>query len=211
MLLLLVPVIQPFRRWAGWANASFVTIMALLGLCAMTEKIHNPYSWLLFRTNPMFVDRQWFRHPVYGPLYLDRETLQFFEPVCREINQGNSNPELLSMPFSYPNYLCATPPWHGYVQTFFDTSTPSTIAHLMSELDTAPPQWIVYQRQMTVLKAHERILHHGEPLAHRALDEMIMQKIETGRWQVVEKRELFRVEKSSLGEGDGWWVIRTRP
>ena len=32
LFLLLVPVIQPFRRQASWANATFVTIMALMGL-----------------------------------------------------------------------------------------------------------------------------------------------------------------------------------
>jgi hypothetical protein len=211
MLLLLVPVIQPFRRWASWANASLVTIVALMGLSAAAEKIHNPYSWLLFRSSPMFVNRQWYQHPVYGPMYLDRDMLGFIEPVCKEIDGENSKPDLLAMPFSYPNYFCNTPPWHGYVQTFFDTSTRSTIHQLMRELDTSPPQWIVYQRQTKALSDHEVLLNHGKPLAHRELDEMIMEKIATKQWQLVGTSNYMFVDKGLYVEGDGWLIIRTRP
>jgi hypothetical protein len=210
MLLLLIPVIQPFRREASWANASLVTIMALMGLCTVMEKIHDPYLWLLNRSDPMFVNRQWHRHPVYGPMYIDRDLLQFIEPVCQQIGQENSRQELLSMPNSYPNYFCNIPPWHGYVQTFFDTSTRSTITHLMSELDTAPPQWIVYQRQLKIMSIHELYLHHGQRLAHRDLDEMIMRKIATGQWQVVSKSNYLFVDEASYQQGDGWLIIRTR-
>ena len=209
MLLLLAPIIQPFRKQASWANPFLVTIMALLGLCAMGEKIHDPYSWLNFRTSPMFVNRQWYQHPVYGPMYVDRDLLRFIQPVCREIGQGNPKPELLSMPYSYPNYFCDIPPWHGYVQTFFDTSTRAAINQLMSELDAAPPQWIVYQRQMKILGAHETLLNHGQPLAHRDLDEMIMRKVAIGQWRVVERSQ-YLVFKGYYLEGDGWWIIRTR-
>jgi hypothetical protein len=214
MLLLLIPVIQPFRRYANWANTSLVTIMALMGLSATIGKIHNPYSWNSFSSSPMFLNRQWYQHPVYGPMYIDRDLLQFIVPVCQEIGQGNPRPELLSIPFSYPNYFCNTPPWHGYVQTFFDTSTRSTITHLMSELDTAPPQWIVYQRQMKILGGAEFFYNHGYPLPHRALDEMIMRKIATGQWQLVGKSSYLvaqMVDEKNYQEGDGWLIIRTRP
>jgi len=214
MLLLLIPVIQPFRRHAGWANASLVTIMALLGASAMTGKIRDPYSWLTVHSSPMFVNRQWYRHPVYGPMYIDSDLLHFIEPVCREIEEGNSRPELLSMPYSYPNYFCDTPPWHGYVQTFFDTSARSTITHLIDELDTAPPQWIVYQRQMKIMRGQEEVLHHGQPLAQRDMDDMIMRKITTGQWQLVDKSNYLvaaTVDEKNYQEGDGWLIIRTRP
>jgi hypothetical protein len=214
MLLLLIPVIQPFRRQASWANASLVTIMALLGASAMAGKIHDPYSWLTFHSSPMFVNRQWYRHPIYGPMYMDSDLLHFVEPICREIGQGNPKPELLSMPFSYPNYFCNTPPWHGYVQTFFDTSARSTIIHLVDELDTAPPQWIVYQRQMKIMSGQERVLHHGQPLAQREMDDLIMRKIATGQWQLVDKSNYLvaqMVDENNYQEGDGWLIIRTRP
>jgi hypothetical protein len=214
MLLLLIPVIQPFRKQAAWVNASLITVMALLGVSAMTGKIHDPYSWLTFHSSPMFVNRQWYRHPTYGPMYIDNDLLHFVEPVCREIDKGKSRPELLSMPFSYLNYFCNTPPWHGYVQTFFDTSARSTITHLIDELDTAPPQWIVYQRQMKIMRGQEEVLHHGQPLAQRDMDDMIMRKIATGQWQVVGESNYLltqMIEEKNYQKGDGWLIIRTRP
>jgi hypothetical protein len=210
MLLLLIPVIQPFRRQAGWANVSLVTIMALLGLTVMIEKIQDPYAWVLFHSSPMFVNREWYLHPVYGPMYIDSDLLHFIEPVCREIGEGDSRRELLSMPFSYPNYFCNIPPWHGYVQTFFDTSTRSTISHLMSELDTAPPEWIVYQRQIKVMTGQEKTYGHGQRLAQRDLDEMMMKKIASGQWQVVDKSQYIQGPRHGYQEGDGWLIIRTR-
>ena len=210
MLLLLIPVIQPFRKQASWANVSFVTIMALLGLSVMIEKIQDPYSWILFHSSPMFVNRELYRHPVYGPMYIDSDLLHFIKPVCREIGEGGSRRELLSMPFSYPNYFCNIPPWHGYVQTFFDTSTRSTISHLMSELDTAPPEWIVYQRQIKVMTGQEKTYGHGQRLAQRDLDDMMMKKIASGQWQVVDKSQYLQGPRHGYQEGDGWLIIRTR-
>jgi hypothetical protein len=217
LFLLLVPVIQPFRRQASWANASLVTIMALVGLRAMTDKIVDPYRWLVFHSSPMFENRQWYQHPVYGPMYIDRDLLGFMEPICQQIRESNPKPELLSMPFSYPNYFCDTPPWHGYVGTFFDTSTRSTIEKLMGELQTAPPQWIVYQRQLKMLRLSEVTFHKGKPQAHRDLDTMIMQKIATGQWELVEKSDYLLnnypppAAEAPFQEGDGWYIIRTRP
>jgi hypothetical protein len=212
MLLLLVSVIQPFRKHASWANPSLVTIFALLGLTGIIAKVHNPYSWNSFSSSPMFVNRQWYQHPTYGPMYMERDLLRFIEPVCREMAQAGSTPELLSLPYAYPNYFCATPPWHGYVQTYFDTSTRSTINRLMGELDTAPPQWIVYQRQQKILAGAEKIYNRGQPLAQRDLDEMIMRKMATGEWQLVDKSNyLVLDDKKRFSEDDGWLIIRTRP
>jgi hypothetical protein len=203
MLLLLVPVIQPFREYAAWANPSFVSIMALLALSCITTKIHNPYSWNNYSSSPMFVNRQWYRHPVYGPMYIDRDLLHFIQPICEKIDRGNPNPELLSLPFAYPNYFCATPPWHGYIQTYFDTSSRSTVDSLMAELNTAPPQWIVYQRQLKILGGAEMNYNRGQPLPHRDLDILIVQKIATGQWQLISKVNYLT--------GDGWLLIETRP
>jgi hypothetical protein len=208
LLLLLMPVIQPLRRQAGWANATLVTTMMLLGLFAVSEKTHNPYRWLHFQSKPMFADRQWYWHPVYGPMYMEKDQLDFILPVCRDIKAGNPKPTLLSMPWSYPNYFCNTPPWHGYVQTFFDTSTQSTIEQLMRQLNTEPPQWIVYERDTGDLTQHERILNGGRPLPHRYLDDMMMQKIETHQWELMGMSDYLFPE--SL-ENDGWYIIRTRP
>jgi hypothetical protein len=203
MLLLLVAVIQPFRRQISWVNASFLTILVLMGVMGTIAKIHEPYTWNNYHSRPMFVNRQWYRHPVYGPMYIDRDQLQFSKSVCDETVQGSSSPELLSLPLAYTNYFCATPPWHGYVQTFFDITTRSTINRLIEELQTAPPQWIVYQRQLKNMAFFEQTYNHGQPLAQRDLDEMIVHKITTGQWRLVDKK--------SYQVGDGWYVIRTRP
>ncbi len=203
LLLLLVPVVQPFRRQAAWANASVLTILVLLGLTGTTSKIWTPYSWQNYGSSPMFTHRQWYRHPVYGPLYIDDDLLRFSTAVCADISGGPGKPELLSLPYPYPNWFCATPPWHGYVQTFFDTSTRATINHLIGELETAPPQWIVYQRQLHILSGAEQLYNHGQPLAQRDLDRLIMDRIATGRWRLVDKKNYL--------EGDGWYIIQTHP
>jgi hypothetical protein len=200
LLLLLVAVIQPFRASAGYANATLVVLMVLLAVPALRVKILEPYAWQNSHSSPMFQNRQWVRHPVYGPMYVDRDLLHFIEPVCAEIGQNKARQELL--PFPYPNYFCAVPPWHGYVQTFFDTSTRASVLALMEELQTSPPQWIVYQRQLKVLATHEEMYNHGQPLAQRDLDTLIVQKMASGEWQLVDKKDYL--------VGDGWWIIRTR-
>ena len=93
-------------------------------------------------------------------------------------------PELLSLPYPYPNYFCDIAPWHDYVQTFFDTATRPQIEHLMQELETHPPEWIVYQRQLNIMRGAERLYNHGHPLAQRELDTMLMRKLSSGQWSL---------------------------
>ena len=139
----------------------------------------------------MFQNRQWYRHPVYGPMYIDRDLLHFIQPICDTIHQGNPNPELLAMPCAYSNYFCVTPPWHGYVQTFFDTTQSSTTppanertGHESSPMDS------VTSDNFKILAGAERNYNHGQPLAHRDLDTMIMRKIETGQWRARRQGQL---------------------
>jgi hypothetical protein len=202
MFLLLIPVIQPFRKQVSWANASFLTILGLVALSGVAAKIRQPYAWNSHLSSPMFVDRQWYRHPVYGPMYLESDQLQLSRSICADIGGENSKAELLSLPFSYPNYFCDIPPWHGYVHTFFDTTLRSTMNQLMKELQTAPPQWIAYQRQLVSMAPQEKLFNHGQPSAQRELDEMIMRKIATGQWHLVDKK---------VQDADStWYIIRTR-
>jgi hypothetical protein len=49
----------------------------------------------------------------------------------------------------------------------------------------------------------EKLYNHGQPSAQRELDEMIMKKIATGRWQLVDKKVQDAVST--------WYVIRTGP
>jgi hypothetical protein len=203
MFLLLIPVIQPFRKQVSWANASFLTILVLVGLSGVAAKIRQPYAWNSHLSSPMFVNRQWYRHPVYGPMYLESDQLQLNRSICADIGGENSKAELLSLPFSYPNYFCDIPPWHGYVHTFFDTTLRSTMNQLMKELETAPPQWIAYQRQLVSMAPQEKLFNHGQPSAQRELDERIMRKIATGQWQLVDKKD--------QDADSTWYIIRTRP
>lgn len=204
LLLVFAAIVQPFGVATTWANASMATLLVLMAVTGVTTKVEEPYSWHNYVYSPMFRDREWYRHPVYGPMYMERSEVQFILPICEELKQGTTGKaELLSLPYPQANYFCGIKPWHGYVQTFFDTSTRSTIMQMIGELETTPPQWIVYQRQMENLATHERIYNHGQPLAQRDLDTLIMQKIASGQWQLVDKRNYL--------EGDGWYVIRTRP
>jgi hypothetical protein len=202
-LLLLIAVVQPFRRQVGWANASFLTILALVGISGVSAKIREPYEWNSRLSSAMFVNRQWYRHPVYGPMYMELGQLQLSRSICADVGGENSKTEMLSLPFSYPNYFCDIPPWHGYVHTFFDTTLRSTMNELMKELETGPPQWIVYQRQLVSIAPLEKLFNHGQPSVQRDLDEMIMQKIATGQWKLVDKK---------VQDADStWYVMRTGP
>jgi hypothetical protein len=153
----------------------------------------------------MFVGRQWYRHPVYGPMIIETTQLEVFTQICGRLRSDSG--ELLSLPLTYANYFCSIAPWHGYVQTFFDTSTKETIFRLMQELAKAPPRWVLYQRQLDILSMHEDVYDHGQPLPHRYLDQMIEQKLNSGRW---EKAYISNYEDSP-GWRNEWILIRTKP
>lgn len=203
LLLLLLPLLQPRGRQIAWANATFLTILLSLAVIGTVLKAGTPYYWDSMRARPMFVDRQWYRHPVYGPMYIQTDLLQLNTKVCADTGGIGSHAELLSLPLPYPNYFCDTPPWHGYVQTFFDITPKSTMERLMAELQTAPPQWIVYQRQLGSMWVLEQLFNHGRSMPQRDLDRLIVQKVTTGQWKVVDSLQV----KSD----NGWYVIRTRP
>jgi hypothetical protein len=139
-------------------------------------------------------------------MLIERTTADFIQPICDAVAPDGAQQGLLSLPYSYPNYFCAIPPWHGYVQTFYDTSSRETIQALMGDLKTAPPKWIVYQQQPYNLALHELIFNHGNPLPHRALDQLITQKITSGQWQSV-----YTSTYGSNGRFLNTWIlIRTR-
>lgn len=203
LLLLLLPLLQPYRKQVVWANAWFLTLLISIAVSETVIKAHMPYFWDSMRERPLFVGRQWYHHPIYGTMYIQTDLLQFSKSVCNDIGGIGSHPELLSLPFPYPNYFCDAPPWHGYVQTFIDITARSTMDKLMSELLTSPPQWIVYQRQLGSLDELESAFNHGRPSPQRDLDRLIVNKIAAGQWHLVDFKH------SQYGEG--WYIIRTRP
>ena len=207
LLCLLVPVLIAARSEASWRTASFVAFAGLAAIAGITYKVERPYSWGAADNKPMFVGRQWYRHPLYGPMYIDSDLLNFTRPLCIELDADRvpdgTTAGLLSIPFPYTNYFCGIPPWKNYVQTWYDTVTPATVATLIGQLETAPPEWILYQRQTEVIHAHEIEYNHGQPIMHRQLDELLLQKIGSGQWQLVGKKHYL--------EGDGWLLIHTTP
>ena len=206
LLVVLLPICAPIRIRAEWARAMLVAVAALLLCSAAHFKWNDPYSWHTYREKPLFSGRTWFRHPVYGPMVIDRDLLQMMEPVCAQVGDGEPRQELLSLPFSYANYFCNIPPWHDDVQTFFDTTSKETIQGLMKELQASPPQWIFYQRQMATLRLHELIYNHGEPLEQRHLDELIERKLADRSWQAVYMSDYGN---SAMWDNE-WILIRTR-
>ncbi len=203
ILLLLIPLaFAENSRLAikeGPARQALLAVIGLMALSGIIYRTNNPYSWHNYFVPRMFEDRVIFRHPEYGPMVIDKQLLNFIQPICREIDQRGGSRELLSLPYPYANYFCDIPPWHGYVQTFFDTSNRETIAGLMGELAT-PPQWILYQHQPLTLGMHESVYNQRRRLPHRDLDEFIMGKVASKEWAVVNRQDY----------GSDWILIRTR-
>ena len=128
-------------------------------------------------------------------------------PVCQYVGMNHPHTELLSLPYPFANYFCAVAPWHGYVQTWFDTSTKVTIDKLDNDLQTAAPKWILYQKQPEVLRLHETIYNSGRPLPYRVVDQLIEERLANGEWQVV-----YTSEYSNSELWDTKWIlIQTRP
>jgi hypothetical protein len=207
MMILVLPLASPIRLRSEWAKAFALAMAMILVIDCAAYKYRYPYLWHSYKAGPLFVGRQWYRHPDYGPMVIERPLLDFIEPVCNRVRGDGAEKGLLSLPFSYSNYFCSIEPWHGYVQTFFDTSTKETIDGLMVELQTAPPKWILYQRQLNNLKLHEGIFNQGKPLPHRYLDQMIEAKIASGDWKPV--------YASTYGSGgfysNDWVLLQTSP
>lgn len=210
LLILLTAALVPFGAVSLSTVLSVTVIAGLMGLSGAIYKVKQPYSWNTYDSGAMFTNRVWYRHPLYGPMYIDRSSLAFHKSLCAVLQNSGGTPELLTLPYPYPNYFCGIPPWHGYVQTWFDTATPATIEQLMRELESAPPEWVLYQRQLPVLRAHETEYNHGQPIAHRALDTLIMSRIASGEWQVV-MRSSYLVPPADAGHGDGWYLLKTHP
>ncbi len=200
LLFLVLPLALPGVLQRTAPRAAYLSLAAALILCSAIYKTRVPYSWHHFTDRALFLDRQWYDHPVYGELYVERDQLAFMRQVCTEIQSDGPATELLSLQNPYPNYFCNVAPWHDYVQTWYDTTSEQTIDTLDAQLTQAPPKWIVYQRALDTMQAHEAVFNNGRPIPHRKLDRLIMNHIADGQWKVVE-RQWF--------EGADWIVIRT--
>jgi hypothetical protein len=207
VLMLLATIASPIRIKPGPARSAFLAVAVLLICCGGIFKARMPYSWFSFQAKPIFVGRQWYRHPVYGPMYIEKDMLRFISPVCQHVGMNHPDTELLSLPYPFANYFCTVAPWHGYVQTWFDTSSKVTIDKLDNDLQAAAPKWIFYQKQPEVMRLHETIYNSGRPLPYRVVDQLIEERLAKGEWQVVYASEY---NNSELWDTK-WILIQTRP
>jgi hypothetical protein len=185
-------------RMPGLVAAAVFAQFAVFGL---DYKLNNPYSWHSYRVAALTDPRVVLTTPALGRLPIEPGLNDFIQPVCGIVQRPGST--LLSLPFPYANYYCGLPPWKGYVQTFFDTSTKATIDGLLAELDAGPPQYILYQRQMINLRDHEIIYNAGRALPQRTLDEYILRRVEAGDWMVV----LTSVYGSTTTQTESLWLL----
>ena len=202
MVLLLIPISLPFEIKEGWPRRTLLVLVGFVALSGFGGKVLHPYFWHHFNSDRMFKRRVWYRSPTLGPMYLERMQLRTLQPICAAVAQSAHPDQLLSLPYPYPNYFCDVSPWHGYVQTWYDTSSQSRIDDLMGELATAPPEWIVYQRALDSMKAHEAVFLRNKPLPHRALDRMIQQKLATNQWSITYQKCYLTAD---------WLLIHTAP
>jgi len=180
----------------------FCVLLASVGAFV---KFSNPGSWNGIGSQRMFSERLLIQHPIYGPMITKQSLYAFSETICTLIDErsGKANRELLSVPFPYFNYYCGIAPWRGFVQTFFDTSTQSTIDSMIQLLKNSPPKWIMYQRQLWNLRRHEMVYNNGGRLPHRDLDEYLVAKVRSQDWGIAWRGEYgFQTE---------WLLIDTRP
>jgi hypothetical protein len=201
LFIALSPILYPAAFERKWVRASATGGCAALAVAGMVSKIERPMEWEYYRSRPMFSGRAWMIHPVYGLSYVDKKDNQFFQNVCRTLGGYGTKVTFLSLPYSYANYYCDVPPWHDYVQTWFDTSSQSEINSLVRQMENKPPEWILYERQLKYLRFHEIFYFHGNKIAHRALDDLIMNNIRGGQWKVA----IVDVPRP----GDVWMLIHT--
>ncbi len=200
LTLLLMPVLFP-SRLRGVVQDGLVILLGLTSFSAYFDKAVLPFHWHHFYSDTMFQNRQWYHHPVYGPMYVDTRQLRFILPVCAAVS-AEPGTGLLALPYPHANYFCNVPPWHGYVQTWYDTSSRDTINQLVRELSTSPPTWVFYERSLLTMSAHELVYTNGQPLPHRALDALIVSRLQTRQWTAVQQK--------CFGGAD-WMLIRTTP
>jgi hypothetical protein len=201
MMLLLLPVSVPRVR-SGLPNRLLTAAAVVLVLYGTAMKALNPYLWHHYYNAPMFAGREWYQHPVYGPMYIETEQRQFMESLCAPVHASGAHVELMSFPYPYANYFCGVKPWHGYVQLWYDTASQATIDRVALDLEMRPPEWIIYERGLDSMWAHEWIFLRQRPLPHRKLDALVLDKLRAGEWTLTQQR---------CYNGADWLEIHTVP
>ncbi len=200
--LLLLPLCVPSFFAVRHRKLAFEMLACVVLCSGLVAKAYQPYLWHYFSDRTMFVDRVWYRHPLYGPMYVERDQLQIIQDTCSTMNREGHPTGMLEVTNPYANWFCDVPPWHDYVQTWYDTVSRSTMETLIAELKSDPPQWIVYQWAPETLQMHEILYNHEKPLPHRDLNRLIRERVAAGQWTIAYQRRFQRTD---------WMVIRTAP
>jgi hypothetical protein len=203
LALLLVTLIFEVPTTPSWQRGLVLTVYMAVAASGVLFKVMLPQRWQYYISEPMFVQREVIFHPHYGLMIVDGRSKGFFDDVCNTVKKPGATPELLSMPYSYANYYCEIPPWRQYVQTYYDTSSAEIVNRIIAELGTAPPKWLLYERQLKILKSTEFFFNQGKPIPHRALDALVVSELKTGAWTIVLEKQMH--------PGDEWLLIRTAP
>ncbi len=198
--LLVLPLATPWLVTTRVRRSTLVALCSVIVASGLYFKTIHPYEWHHFLDRDMFRNRVWYRHPVYGEMYVETDQLRLVKKICSTLNEDGPPTGMLEITNPYANWFCGVPPWRNYVQTWYDTVSSATIEQLVGELKSDPPEWIVYQRSLETLEMNEIAFNHGKPMAHRDLDQLIADRIKDRQW-VIEYHEYF--------EGADWFVIRT--
>lgn len=167
----------------------FSTILLILVGESLYLRTKVPYAWHSYNVPPLFSSEYNVETDRSGvDFILSKQVSELIFPVCKIVSPGDT---LLSLPFSFANYFCGIPVWHGYVQSFFDTSGPDLINRMLADLTDNPPNFIFYQRQISNMETHELLFNNGKPLAHRKIDKYIMEKVNSHEWEAVFTSKAF--------------------
>ncbi len=199
LTLLVAATLVPPNHWKTIGGTLLIIIAADIAIFGFSYRVDNPYSWHSYRAAPLTEPRTLVNTPGVGSVPMSAELRDFILPICK--HTSNVEGSLLSIPFPYANYICGQAPWKGYIQTFFDTSSQKVIERLIHDLHDSPPRFILYQRQLKNLRAHEVIYNGGAPLPHRELDRLIITNVELGKWNVI--------YRSTYGKENSWTLIDT--
>lgn len=182
------------------ARVGFVLLCAFLAVGGAWTRYQNPYAWINLRSDALGSDKSYRSDPRRGGHFISAELAALIDPVCARVG---SNDTMLSTPFSFANYYCGVPTWRGYVQTWFDLSTEVKIGRLLNDLRRDPPDYVFYQRQEGVLRAHEKVFHEGRSLPYRKLHSFIRERVDRGDWEVIYQSRLY--------PDSHWLLLRTVP
>ena len=201
VMLLMLPICVPRVR-SGLPSIVLTAAALVLVVYGAPMKAMNPYHWHHYYNEPMLSEREWYHHPEYGPMYIETKQAQLMDSLCAPVWKSGPHTSLLSFPYPYANYFCAITPWHGYVQLWYDTASQATISQVIDDLEAKPPEWIIYERGLDSVHAHEWIFFHGKGLPHRKLDALVLDKVRSRAWTITSQH---------CYNGADWIEIHTEP